>query len=102
MTAPDHLLAIQRLVATRLAESSVDDIAKSIKKDDTAACRVRSNQAGITVEQCVALLYMAGVKCVPLSHVCVERGTYEAMSHIASKAMANVDIAKQLVWGDQQ
>ena len=102
MTAAEQLTAIQRLVATKLAETSIESIAAAIKKDDTVACRVRSGQAGATVEQIVSLLYAAGIKCVPLGHVCVERGTYEAMSHIASKAMANASIAKQLVWGEEQ
>jgi hypothetical protein len=46
------------------------------------------------------LLAHIGLKVVPTDRVCVSRETYLAMSHIASKAMANERMARELVWDD--
>lgn len=47
------------------------------------------------------LLAHLGLKIVPADHVCVSRKTYEAMTHIATRAMANESVARQLVWEDE-
>ncbi len=105
MPAPDAgpatLASVMKLVERHLASASLDELGAAVEKDDTQACRIRSGQANVSILDAVRMLYAAGVKCVPLGHVCVERGTYEAMTLIASKAMANVGIARQLVWSDE-
>ena len=52
------------------------------------------------LERACQVLAAAGLKVVDQDRVCVDRQTYEAMSHIAAKAMANPEIAQQLVWED--
>jgi len=47
------------------------------------------------------LLAHVGLKIVPADRVCVSRETYEAMTHIATRAMSNADVARQLVWEDE-
>jgi len=47
------------------------------------------------------LLAHAGLKVVPVERVCVDRQMYEAMSRIASRAMADEETAQRLVWEDE-
>lgn len=47
-----------------------------------------------------SMLAHAGLKVVKAERVCVDRQMYEAMSRIASKAMADGDIAQRLIWED--
>lgn len=100
-SAARQLQAIQKLVATRLARVPLDTIATAINKDDTQASRIRSGELGAKVPDVIAMLYAAGLKCVDATSICVDRVTYEAMTHIASKAMADRAIARQLVWNEE-
>lgn len=50
------------------------------------------------LDKLALVLAHAGLKVVPTDHVCVNRESYQALSHIASKAMANREIARQLIW----
>ena len=50
------------------------------------------------MEDVIALLYQLGFKVVDQGRVCVDRASYEAMAHIASKAMSNKEVAQQLIW----
>jgi hypothetical protein len=38
---------------------------------------------------------------VPVGRVCVDQRMYEAMTNIASRAMADTEVAQRLVWGDE-
>ena len=90
-----------RTVAKALTATGLDVLAQAICKDDTTACRVRSEEAKVTISDAVRLMHAAGLKPVPFGKVCVDRATYDALSAIATKAMANPDIARQLVWDDE-
>ena len=47
------------------------------------------------------VLAHAGLKVVPVERVCVDPQMYEAMTRIASKAMADAETAQRLVCGDE-
>lgn len=53
------------------------------------------------LEQVCLMLAHAGMKVVSNDKVCVNREAYESMSYIASKAMADRDISKRLIWEDE-
>lgn len=91
-----------QLVATKLAGTHLDELAAAIGKDDTQASRIRSGHTGASVTDVVRLLYAAGLKVVSADRVCVDGATYQAMTTIASRAMADQRIAQQLIWDDQQ
>lgn len=42
-----------------------------------------------------------GEPLVPVERVCVDQRMYEAMTNIASRAMADTEVAQRLVWGDE-
>ena len=50
------------------------------------------------LEPLAQLLAHAGFKIVGAERVCVDPQTYEALTHIASKAMADVQMTRQLLW----
>jgi len=53
------------------------------------------------LEDAMALLYQLGFKVVPVERVCVDLQMYEAMTRIATRAMADAETARRLVWGDE-
>lgn len=52
------------------------------------------------LERACQVLAAAGLKVVDHDRVCVDRQTYDALSHIAAKAMKDPEIAQKLVWED--
>lgn len=89
-----------KTVARALASAPLDALAKAVAKDDSTVCRIRSEEVKVNMTDAVRLLYAAGLKVVPVEKVCVDKSTYEAMSTIAGKAMANPSISRQLTWDD--
>lgn len=61
----------RQVLSTRLAKLDLDAIAEVIGKDDTTACKVRSNERPCTVSQFCALLDIAGLKLVTKEKQCV-------------------------------
>lgn len=53
------------------------------------------------LDKLALLLAHAGLKVVPVERVCVDQRMYEAMTNIASRAMADTEVAQRLVWGDE-
>lgn len=53
------------------------------------------------LDKLALLLAHAGLKVVPVERICVDPQMYEAMTRIASKAMADTETAQRLVWGDE-
>jgi hypothetical protein len=88
------------LLSTRLAKVSLEDIARALGKDDTAACKIRSNERAATVAELARLIPLCGLKLVDKDKVCVDRQAYESMTYIASKAMADKDTAQKLIWDE--
>lgn len=100
-SASNTLQAGLKLVATRLADTPLDALAHAVAKDDSQVSRIRSGELGAKAHEVIRLLYAAGLKVVPADRVCVQRETYAAISTIAAKAMANTQIANQLMWDDE-
>lgn len=61
----------RQVLSTRLAKLELEAIAEVIGKDDTTACKVRSNERPCTVSQFCALLDLAGLKLVSKEKQCV-------------------------------
>lgn len=101
MVNEQRLQAGLRLIAASLGGASLETLAQAIGRDDTQVCRIRSGQLGATVQDVARLLYAAGLKVVPADRVCVDGPTYQALSTIAARAMANEEFARRLVWDDQ-
>lgn len=53
------------------------------------------------LDKLALMLARAGLKIVPLERVCVDRQMFDAMSCIASKAMADSSVAQRLTWEDE-
>lgn len=100
-SATNGLQAGLRAVAAALSATSLDALAAAIGKDDSTVCRVRSEEAKVTISDALRLIYAAGYKAVPQGKVCVDRARYEAMVTIASAAMADEQTARRLTWDDQ-
>ncbi len=88
------------LLATRLAKLTLEEIAKVLGKDDTVACKIRSGDRAASVGDLAKLIPACGLKLVDKDKVCVDRKAYEAMSYIASKAMANQETSQKLIWDE--
>jgi hypothetical protein len=101
-TPSNSLQAGLRAVAAALSSTPLEVLGAAIGRDDTVACRVRSEEAKVTVSDALRLIYAAGYKTVPAGKVCVDRETYQALSTIATKAMAIPAMAHQLVWDEDQ
>jgi hypothetical protein len=108
VSPPPDTNALNRLqsglqtVARAMSGASLPALAKAVAKDDSHACRIRSEETKVTISDAVRLLYAAGLKVVAVDRVCVDRATYEAMSTIAAKAMSNPAISRQLTWDDAE
>jgi hypothetical protein len=88
------------LLASRLSKLPLEDIARALGKDDTAACKIRSGERACTVGELAKLIPLCGLKLVDRDKVCVDRQAYESMTYIATKAMSNQSMAQQLVWDE--
>lgn len=64
--------AANKVLSTRLAKLDLDIIAEVIGKDDTTACKVRSNERPCTVSQFCALVDLAGLKLVTKEKQCID------------------------------
>lgn len=87
-------------VASALAQTSLDTLASAIGKDDTQTSRIRSGQLGATVQDVVRMLHAAGLKCVGLGKICVDRSMYEAMVTVNAKAMSDEQTVRRLTWDE--
>lgn len=87
-------------IATALAATPLEVLAKAIGKDDTQASRIRSGQLGTTVQDLARMLHAAGLKCVSAEKVCVDRARYEAMVTMASAAMSDEQTVRRLTWDE--
>lgn len=96
--ASKRLQAGLQAVAQALAAASLTALAQAIAKDESTACRIRSEECKVSLSDAVRLLYAAGIKCVPVDRVCVDGATYQALTTIAAKAMARPEVVQQLVW----
>jgi len=84
-------------VSQRVAKMALADIAKAVGKSDSTACRVRDGEQGITIMECCALLYAAGLKVVDADAKVVDASIYDAACAITAKAMADPEIAQLLL-----
>ena len=100
--ASKALQSALQLVAKHLASTPLNVLALAVGKDDTQVSRIRSGQLGATTADVLRLFYAAGLKVVLADRVCVDGATYQAMAAIAAKAMADPEISRKLIWGDQQ
>lgn len=99
-TADRALVNPAQLLSTRLTKIALSQIGDAIEKDETAACRIRSNERPCTLSEFCKLLELCHLKLVDRDRVCVDRQAYESMVYIAQKAMANQATAKSLIWED--
>lgn len=72
-------------------------IAVAMGVSESTVSRMKNEQ----IENLTLLLAHAGLKIVPADRVCVDRETYESVVHIATRAMSQPQIAKQLTWEDE-
>jgi hypothetical protein len=54
-----------------------------------------------SLDKLALMLAHVGLKVVPLERVCVDRQMFDAMSCIASRAMADEAVAQRLTWEDE-
>jgi len=92
------------------ARKMTSTILQRVQRDATqAAIAVAMGISAATIsrfisdhlEKMTLILAHAGLKIVPIERVCVDPQMYEAMTRIASKAMADTETAQRLVWGDE-
>lgn len=106
MSAEQAAAASKRLqgslqsVAAALAQASLDTLATAIGKDDTQASRIRSGQLGVTVTDFVKLLDAAGLKCVSVDKICVDRAMYEAVVTVNARVMRDEQSVRRLMWDE--
>ena len=72
-------------------------IATAMGVSEATVSRIKNEQ----LEHFALFLAHAGMKIVLSDRVCVDPETYRALTHIATKAMANKIMADQLVWDDE-
>lgn len=100
-TACNSLQDALQAVATALAGTSLEVLCRAVGKDDTVVCKVRSGQANVSLTDAVRLMMAAGLKVVPVDRVCVDARTYDAVTTIAERAMADPECARRLLRGGQ-
>jgi hypothetical protein len=89
---------MQSAILRKLQESgSQVALATAMGVSETTISRFKSEH----LEQFCLILAHLGMKSVDASKVCVDREAYESMTYIASKAMADKDISKKLIWEDE-
>ncbi len=93
-SAEERARKAQSLILQRLApEGTQRNLANIYGVSESTVSRWKEG-----IEPVTRMLAQVGLKVVPADHVCVDRASYEAMTLIASRAMANRDIAKKLIW----
>jgi len=90
------------ILATRLSRLSLEQIARAIGKDDTAACKVRSGERAASVADLAKLIDAAGLKLVDKSRVCVKMEEYNFMRRLTARALTNERIAQELTFDDPE
>lgn len=80
-----------KTLSTRLARLELDAIAEVIGKDDTTACKVRSNERPCTVSQFCALLELAGLKLVTKEKQCINADELEMLRRSYAR-LHNIDL----------
>lgn len=89
-----------RSVAAALASTSLDILSGAIGKDDSTVCRIRSEDAKVSISDAIRLVYAAGMKIVGAEKVCVDRARYEAIVTMASAAMSDEQTVRRLTWDE--
>jgi hypothetical protein len=83
-------------LTTRLLKIPLSAIAEAIGKDESAACRIRSNERPCTLTEFCSLLDLAGFKLVSKGKQCID-GDELAMLRRVYAAHHNVDL-----WADPE
>lgn len=87
----------QAAVLKRLGTTSQAAIAVATGISEPTISRVKNEH----LETLCLLLAHAGLKIVSAERICVDREMYEAMTKIATRAMADSEMAQRLVWEDE-
>ena len=90
------------VLATRLSRVPLEEIARALGKDDTAACRVRNGEKAVSVGDLAKLISLCGLKLVDASRFCVKRDEFEFMRKMTARALANEQVAQQLTFEDPE
>ncbi len=72
-------------------------IAAAMGVSESTVSRLKNEQ----LENFTLLCAHAGLKIVPVDHVCVDKHTYESVAHLATRAMSRPEIAHQLIWEEE-
>ncbi len=99
--APPPASKSSQALLRRLAQLSLKDIARALGRDESVASRARSGEREATLAELCALIDLCELKLVDKSRVCVDRQAYESMTYIASKAMSDPAMSRQLIWEDE-
>jgi hypothetical protein len=83
-------------LTTRLLKIPLSAIAEALKKDESAACRIRSLDRPCTLSEFCALLDVAGFKLVPKDKQCVPADELAMLRRVYA-AHHNVDL-----WDDPE
>lgn len=98
MTPQERARKIQRIVLQRVQrDASQAAVAAAMGVSESTVSRLLSEH----LDKLAAVLAHAGLKVVPVERVCVDPSMYEAMTRIATRAMADVETAQRLVWGEE-
>lgn len=73
-------------------------VAVAMQVNDSTISRLKNEH----LQPFSRLLAHLGLKVVPADRVCVDREMYRAMTRIASRAMANEEVAQRLIWDDEE
>jgi DNA-binding XRE family transcriptional regulator len=84
---------LQRLQAPGIQSN----LAIALGVSESTVSRIKTDK----LEDAIALITQLGFKVVPENQVCVDRAMYEALTTIASKAMADDSVARRLMWGGE-
>jgi len=90
------------ILSTRLSKLTLEQIARALGKDDTAACKVRSGERAASVADLAKLIDAAGLKLVDKSRVCVKVDEYNFMRRLTARALTNERIAQELTFDDPE
>lgn len=90
------------ILSTRLSKLSLEEIARALGKDDTAACKVRSGERACSVSDMAKLIGACGLKLVDKDRYCVKREEFNFMRSMTARALANEQVAQQLTFDDPE
>lgn len=72
-------------------------LAAAMGVSEATISRFKSEQ----LEQFCFLLAHLGLKTVDIQKICVDKNMYELVSKVMSKAMADQEISRKLIWEDE-